>query len=189
MRTGGSPGSASPVPLIVFHGDRDTTVAPINADNLITARLTATSTGHPSTGRPAPTTVRGGGNGCRPYTRTVHADPEGRTVAESWIVHGGGHAWSGGNPAGSYTDPHGPNASAEITRFFLQHTRPQPYGRTAGASPCRAAPVHPHSPCRPGRGTQPSSTLAYNAGTNPLLRDCREWSSRPPFGGGSTGLV
>jgi poly(hydroxyalkanoate) depolymerase family esterase len=126
MRTGGSPGGGSPVPLIVFHGDRDTTVAPINADNLITARLAAASIGRNYPGQPEPTTIRGGGNGRRSYTRTIHADAGGRTVAESWIVHGGGHAWSGGNPAGSYTDPHGPNASAEMTRFFLQHQRPQP---------------------------------------------------------------
>jgi poly(hydroxyalkanoate) depolymerase family esterase len=126
MRTGGSPGGGSPVPLIVFHGDRDTTVAPINAHNLITARLAAASAGHPSTARPAPTTIRGGGNGCHEYTRTLHPDSDGRPLAESWIVHGGGHAWSGGNPAGSYTDPHGPNASAEMTRFFLQHDKPQP---------------------------------------------------------------
>jgi poly(hydroxyalkanoate) depolymerase family esterase len=123
MQTGGSPGEGNPVPLIVFHGDRDTTVAPVNADNLIAARLTAASAGHPSAGRPEPTTIRGGGNGCRQYTRTLHTGSDGRTVAESWIVHGGGHAWSGGNPVGSYTDPHGPNASAEMTRFFLQHQK------------------------------------------------------------------
>jgi poly(hydroxyalkanoate) depolymerase family esterase len=121
MRTGGSPASGNSVPLIVFHGDRDNTVAPINAENLITARLRAeVNAGH---SHPRPTATRGGGNGSHPYTRTVHSAPNGRTVAECWIVHGGGHAWSGGTAAGSYTDPHGPNASAEMVRFFLQHPR------------------------------------------------------------------
>jgi poly(hydroxyalkanoate) depolymerase family esterase len=118
MQTGGTPSATSTTPLIVFHGDQDTIVAPLNADKLIASRIAAGDI----TGREQPATTNGDGR--RPYTRTVHTNHEGRPVAESWTVHGGGHAWCGGNPAGSYTDSHGPDASAEMIRFFLLHQSP-----------------------------------------------------------------
>jgi poly(hydroxyalkanoate) depolymerase family esterase len=111
-----------PLPLIVFHGDRDTTVAPANAAGLIGHVLTA------ATLSAAPTAVTTGGQvpGGHAYTRTCYQGPAGTTLAERWIIHQGGHAWSGGVPHGSYTDPRGPNASAEFIRFFNQHPDPRP---------------------------------------------------------------
>jgi poly(hydroxyalkanoate) depolymerase family esterase len=122
MRTGGSPGVAADVPLIVFHGDRDTVVAPVNAEQLLAARLAA----HPAPERCTRSVARNAEPGRRACTRLVVRDPDDRAVVESWTVHGAGHAWAGGDPLGSYTDPQGPDASAEMVRFFLEVARQSP---------------------------------------------------------------
>jgi poly(hydroxyalkanoate) depolymerase family esterase len=122
MRQGGAarPAGDRLVPTIVFHGDRDGTVHPSNGDGVI-AQARATAPG----GLQATAAVqRGQAPGGRAYRRAVHADAGGGAVLEQWVVEGAGHAWSGGSPAGSYTDPQGPDASREMVRFFLEHPHP-----------------------------------------------------------------
>jgi poly(hydroxyalkanoate) depolymerase family esterase len=116
---------AEAVPLIVFHGDCDPTVAPANADCLIDQWLQANGAGLHSAGRPAhdATVERGQVPGGHAYTRVIYHDAGGRAMAERWIVHQARHAWSGGSRGGSYTDPRGPDASAEMVRFFREHPR------------------------------------------------------------------
>jgi poly(hydroxyalkanoate) depolymerase family esterase len=112
---------ASTLPLIVFHGDRDATVAYGNAGCLIDQVVAAESRDRgPAT---TPTAVTSGAQvpGGHAYTRTSYKGIDGTTVAECWTVHQGGHSWSGGDPLGSYTDPGGPSASAEFVRFFDEH--------------------------------------------------------------------
>jgi poly(hydroxyalkanoate) depolymerase family esterase len=119
MLTGGSAPTGAALPLIVFHGDNDPIVAVANAESLVTASLSGHGLPARKADRAAPSSARIESDGARPHTRTVHAAPDGRVVVEVWIVHGGGHAWFGGSPDAGYTDPQGPDASAEIVRFFL----------------------------------------------------------------------
>jgi poly(hydroxyalkanoate) depolymerase family esterase len=123
MRTGGRRGPRLETRLIVFHGDRDSIVSPVNADQLIASRLAALPVGAPGPASP-PTITHGAGGGKHRHTRAVHRDPAGRLIAEKWTIHGADHAWSGGSPEGSYTDRRGPDASREMVRFFLETGRP-----------------------------------------------------------------
>lgn len=102
------------VPTIVFHGDRDRTVHRGNAEQVLRQ-----ATAHVS--HPLLTVHERAGGTKRDATRYVYQAPDGTTLAEGWSVNGLGHAWSGGDAAGSFTDPSGPDASAEMLRFFGEH--------------------------------------------------------------------
>jgi poly(hydroxyalkanoate) depolymerase family esterase len=99
-------------PIIVFQGDGDTTVHPKNAAQVLSQFA----------GDGIDVTTQSGktSHGCA-YTKTIYRDRSGKEIAEQWLVHGAGHAWSGGSVAGSYTNPLGPCASREMLRFFMAH--------------------------------------------------------------------
>ena len=105
--------SGGALPTIVFHGDDDTIVTPLNGDQVIAqakaAEVLRTTVSHGE----APGKIR--------FTRIVQTDDDGRPMLEQWVLHDAGHGWSGGSPAGSFTEPRGPDASREMMRFFLQH--------------------------------------------------------------------
>ncbi|MGQ9659931.1 MAG: hypothetical protein ACUVT0_07535 [Thermochromatium sp.] len=100
------------MPVIVFQGEADLRVNPINASWIIQQVLMGGDAPRSEyeTGR----TPDGLG-----YTRTRYLDRAGAIRAELWMVQGGGHGWFGGDPAGSFAEPKGPDASHEMLRFFL----------------------------------------------------------------------
>ena len=96
-------------PMIVFHGDADATVHLSNAAQIVHFEPGAVTSSEAAPERRGATITRG------------------KSVAgvdvELWTIHGAPHAWAGGSQHGSYTDPSGPDASAEMLRFFLAHPR------------------------------------------------------------------
>jgi poly(hydroxyalkanoate) depolymerase family esterase len=109
---------------IVFHGDQDKTVHPDNGDRVM-EQLTPNgnlgvvdASGEAATGCDV-TVEQSEVQDGHAFTRTIHHCDDGKPVAEQWLVHGAGHAWSGGSDSGSYTDGKGPDASREMLRFFL----------------------------------------------------------------------
>jgi poly(hydroxyalkanoate) depolymerase family esterase len=98
-------------PTIIFHGGADQIVHPSNAAKIVEA---LTKAGDVVERIVAPSSAG------RTYTRVVTRDRIGTPMIEAWLIHGSGHAWSGGSLDGTYTEPAGPDASSEMLRFFLE---------------------------------------------------------------------
>jgi len=105
---------ARPVPTFVIHGSADETVVPRNGEQVLRQSMAAGDfdPAHPTH------TDRGRAAGGLDYVRAQWCTPDGALVYEALTVDGLGHAWSGGAPGGSFTDPRGPDATAAIWRFF-----------------------------------------------------------------------
>ncbi len=111
---GPAAGAGGPlVPTIVFHGTADQTVHPGNADRVVRHALGGAA-GLEREVEPGRTAA---GHG---YRTTRYRGGDGRVMVEDWRIEGLGHAWSGGDRAGSFTDPRGPDASRIMLEFFLR---------------------------------------------------------------------
>ena len=97
---------------IVFHGTADATVHPSNGAAIAKRAVNA------GTRQSIEASTKGEAGGRR-FIRTITSDLKGQPIVEHWSIVGQGHAWSGGQAAGSYTDTKGPDTSAEMIRFFF----------------------------------------------------------------------
>lgn len=112
-RTSATP--AISLPTIVFHGDADSTVHPRNGEQLV-ASARSQAPGQPQV-------EHGLSAQGQAYTRSIWPTQPGQAAVEYWQLHGAGHAWSGGRAEGSFTNPKGVDASAEMLRFFWSQRR------------------------------------------------------------------
>jgi poly(hydroxyalkanoate) depolymerase family esterase len=120
---------ARPMPVIAFQGDMYTTVPPINADQLIrqwqlTADVADDGTANGSIPGAPKETLKGQVPGGRSYTVRNYVDAQGRELMQYWLVNGMPHAWSGGCSCQSYSDPTGPDETAAMYSFFVNHPMP-----------------------------------------------------------------
>jgi poly(hydroxyalkanoate) depolymerase family esterase len=118
---------ARPIPTMVIHGSADRTVAPVNADQLLTQAITANRLAAPETcgdldiARPS-STSRHRRDGGHAYVRSRWTDRRGALMHELLSVEELGHAWSGGTQGHSWSDPRGPDATEAIWQFFREAT-------------------------------------------------------------------
>jgi poly(hydroxyalkanoate) depolymerase family esterase len=120
---------ARPMPVILFEGDKDTTVPPANADQIVqqwqvTDDLADEGAQNGSIPVQPTNVTQGSVPGGESYTVTEYADGQHQQLLESWLVHGMGHAWSGGCSCARYADPAGPDETGAMYAFFMAHPMP-----------------------------------------------------------------
>lgn len=108
------------IPTIVLHGDADQTVHPANGERIVAAAIEAHSIAQPQRSLRTTVEIAEATSDVHAYRRTTHADDSNGILVERWEIHGAGHAWSGGNGAGSHTAERGPDATRAMLDFFNQ---------------------------------------------------------------------
>lgn len=151
------------VPVILFHGTADYTVAPINAHQILsqwaqTNDRASDGLDNNNIDDTADQTLPGTVSGGRSYTQYIYKDTAGKTVMEKYMIEEMGHAWSGGSTSGSYTDPKGPNATKLSWNFFKNHPKNGDAPNPGDISP----PVTAASPAGGTYGSSVSVTLSPN---------------------------
>ncbi|MBX9971147.1 extracellular catalytic domain type 1 short-chain-length polyhydroxyalkanoate depolymerase [Priestia aryabhattai] len=151
------------VPVILFHGTADYTVAPINAHQILsqwaqTNDRASDGLDNNNIDDTADQTLPGTVSGGRSYTQYIYKDTAGKTVMEKYMIEGMGHAWPGGSTSGSYTDPKGPNATTLSWNFFKSHPKNSDAPNPGDISP----PVTAASPAGGTYGSSVSVTLSTN---------------------------
>ncbi len=121
--------AARPVPVIVFQGDADPVVAPINGQQVTEQWIAADDYADDGAHNASVPTVAAATatlqvpNG-RSYDRSQFDDQAGALLIDYYVVHGAGHAWPGGAPSATFSDPTGPDATTLGYDFFLAHPQP-----------------------------------------------------------------
>jgi poly(hydroxyalkanoate) depolymerase family esterase len=106
-------GASNAARAIIFHGAEDQKVHPSNGGMIFSDARSSLVGG-------ARLIEQDDAQGGRAFRRTLMVDLKGHACVEHWEIEGLGHAWSGGDPKGSHADRHGPDASREMLRFFLE---------------------------------------------------------------------
>jgi poly(hydroxyalkanoate) depolymerase family esterase len=114
--------SASTVPTLVIHGDRDTTVNPVNADHIIEQLQTRAEFIDPICGALTRCDKQRIESEGRRYEQQDYTR-RGRVELRKILVEGLGHAWSGGDARHEFNDAEGPNAGRLILNFVTQYRR------------------------------------------------------------------
>lgn len=117
---------AKPMPVIVFHGNADSTVNVLNADQVVEQWITTNNLAFDGKVEGwidhKPKEVREEKRQFgRDFTYAQYASLKGEISIDQYTVNGMGHAWSGGNAEGSYTDEKGPDSSRIMWEFFMKN--------------------------------------------------------------------